>query len=85
MNKYYPLKRVRDKLNGEQMTATPTDKKGWSYTFTSNDGQFIVETNCHHSITNVSFTHNKYKGLGMSLKRAQTKWMKVCRYLGSIS
>jgi hypothetical protein len=75
MNNYYPLKRVRDKLGNEQveqMIAAPTPKKGWYYLFADENGERLkIECNNHYSITSVSFTH-KYKGLGMSLKRAQT-------------
>lgn len=88
MNNYYPLTRVSKKLGNEQveqMIVTPTEKKGWRYLFAWDDGdRMIIEANHHHKITNVSFTH-KYKGIWMSLKRAQTKWFKICRYLGAAS
>ena len=88
MNNYYPLKRIRDKIGNEQveqMVATPTEKSGWCYLFANNDGERLtVKVNHHHKITDVSFTH-KYKGVWMSLKRAQTKWFRICRYLGAAS
>lgn len=76
---------MRDKLWAEevqQMVVTPTERKGWSYSFATNDWECLtIATNRQHTITNVSFTR-KYKGLGLSLKRARKKWFRVCRYLG---
>lgn len=81
MNNYYPLSRVTRHLTNELIVATPTEKKGWSYLIADDDWEWLTITaNLQYRITNVSFTH-KYKGLGMSLKRAQTKWLKLCRYL----
>ena len=85
MNNYYTLSRLCDKLTNELIVATPTDKKGWSYLIADDDWEWLkIEANLQYRITNVSFTH-KYKGVWMSLKRAQTKWFKVCRYLGVAS
>lgn len=88
MNNYYPLSRVRDKLWNEevqQMIVTPTERKGWSYLFATNDWERLrVETNNRYNITSVAFTP-KYKGLWMSLKRAKTKWFRICRYLGKLA
>lgn len=88
MNGYYPLSRVRRQLSNDEldhMLATPTDKKGWSYLFANNDWERLrVETNNRYNITSVSFTP-KYRSLWRSLKIAQTKKTKVCRYLSALA
>lgn len=85
MNNYYTLARLGERLTDELIVATPTDKKGWSYLIADDNWDWVkIETNSQYRITNVSFTH-KYKGLGMSLKRAQTKWRKLCRHPGVAS
>lgn len=79
---YYPLKRVLKYFWGGQMNVSPEERKSWKYQFTDwMWEELVVTANSRHDITSVTFTP-KYKGIWLSLKRAQRKWYKACWFYG---
>lgn len=73
---YYPLKRLWELASTLSVSQNDSRKR----TYTLANWWIVVSTDHAHNILNVAYTPD-YKWKWMSLKRAQTKHVKVCRYV----